>query len=135
MSHFYPHLNSQVALYPNLYCNQIVTVILLTNGGCTDGGPRRSVNLCLVLYEKIGGGLESELTSALRRSSYWNCLGPKGGYRIEAYSVASSPQGAVFDRKIRNVGEVATAIQSVMHQSRLRAREVVEAVSGSSVIN
>jgi hypothetical protein len=28
------------------------------------------------------------------------------------------PQGAVFDKNINNVGEVATAIESVMHQSR-----------------
>ena len=58
-----------------------------------------------------------------------------GGYRVEAYSVASLPQGAVFEKNINNVGEVATAIQSVMHQSRSRATEVVAAVSGSSVIN
>ena len=57
------------------------------------------------------------------------------GYRVEAYSVASLPQGAVFEKNINNVGEVATAIQSVMHQSRSRATEVVAAVSGSSVIN
>ncbi len=61
--------------------------------------------------------------------------GSNGGYRVEAYSVASLPQGAVFERNINNVGEVATAIQSVMHQSRSRATEVVAAVSGSSVIN
>ncbi len=58
-----------------------------------------------------------------------------GGYRVEAYSVASLPQGAVFEKNINNVGEVATAIQGVMHQSRSRATEVVAAVSGSSVIN
>ena len=58
-----------------------------------------------------------------------------GGYRVEAYSVASLPHGAVFEKNINNVGEVATAIQSVMHQSRSRATEVVAAVSGSSVIN
>ncbi len=58
-----------------------------------------------------------------------------GGYRVEAYSVASLPQGAVFEKNINNVGEVATAVQSVMHQSRSRATEVVAAVSGSSVIN
>ncbi len=58
-----------------------------------------------------------------------------GGYRVEAYSVASLPQGAVFEKNINNVGEVATAIQSVMLQSRSRATEVVAAVSGSSVIN
>lgn len=58
-----------------------------------------------------------------------------GGYRVEAYSVASLPQGAVFEKNINNVGEVATAIQSVMHQSRSRATEVVAAVAGSSVIN
>ena len=58
-----------------------------------------------------------------------------GGYRVEAYSVSSLPQGAVFEKNINNVGEVATAIQSVMHQSRSRATEVVAAVSGSSVIN
>lgn len=58
-----------------------------------------------------------------------------GGYRVEGYSVASLPQGAVFEKNINNVGEVATAIQSVMHQSRSRATEVVAAVSGSSVIN
>ena len=113
----------------------MVTVILLTNDGRTHGGTRRSVSLCLVLYEKIGKGLESGLISALRRSSCWNCLSPTGGYRVEAYSVASLPQGAVFDKNINNVGEVATAIQSVMHQSRSRATEVVAAVSGSSVIN
>ena len=45
------------------------------------------------------------------------------------------PQGAVFEKNINNVGEVATAIQSVMHQSPSRATEVVAAVSGSSVIN
>ena len=45
------------------------------------------------------------------------------------------PQGAVFEKNINNVGEVASAIQSVMHQSRSRATEVVAAVSGSSVIN
>ena len=33
-----------------------------------------------------------------------------GGYRVEAYSVASLPQGAVFEKNINNVGEVATAI-------------------------
>ena len=58
-----------------------------------------------------------------------------GGYRVEAYSVASLPQGAVFEKNINNVGEVSTAIQSVMHQSRTRATEVITAVSGSSVIN
>ena len=57
------------------------------------------------------------------------------GHRVEAYSVASLPQGAVFEKNINNVGEVATAIQSVMHQSPSRATEVVAAVSGSSVIN
>jgi type IV pilus assembly protein PilM len=53
------------------------------------------------------------------------------GFRVEAYSVSSLPHGAVYEKNINNVGEVATAIQSVMHQSRTRAT----AVSGSSVIN
>jgi type IV pilus assembly protein PilQ len=57
------------------------------------------------------------------------------GFRVEAYSVSSLPHGAVYEKNINNVGEVATAIQSVMHQSRTRATEVVTAVSGSSVIN
>ena len=52
------------------------------------------------------------------------------GYRVEAYSVASLPQGAVFEKNINNVGEVATAIQSVMHQSRSRATEVKVPVLG-----
>lgn len=58
-----------------------------------------------------------------------------GGFRVEAYSVSSLPHGAVFEKNINNVGEVATAIQSVIHQSRTRATEVITAVSGSSVIN
>jgi type IV pilus assembly protein PilQ len=31
-----------------------------------------------------------------------------GGYRVEAYSVASLPQGAVFEKNINNVGEVVS---------------------------
>ena len=57
-----------------------------------------------------------------------------GGYRVEGYSVASVPQGAVFEKNINNVGEVATAIRSVVHQSRTRATNAVAAVAGSSVI-
>ena len=33
-----------------------------------------------------------------------------GGYRVEGYSVASVPQGAVFEKNINNVGDVATAV-------------------------
>ena len=57
-----------------------------------------------------------------------------GGYRVEGYSVASVPQGAVFEKNINNVGDVATAIRSVVHQSRTRATSAVAAVAGSSVI-
>ena len=39
-----------------------------------------------------------------------------GGFRVEAYSVASLPHGAVYEKNANNIGEVATAIQSVMHQ-------------------
>ena len=38
-------------------------------------------------------------------------------------------------KNISNVGEVATAIRSVIHESRTRATEVIAAISGSSVIN
>jgi type IV pilus assembly protein PilQ len=31
-----------------------------------------------------------------------------GGYRVEAYSVSSLPQGAVFEKNINNVGEVVS---------------------------
>ena len=58
-----------------------------------------------------------------------------GGFRVESYSVSSLPHGAVYEKNINNIGEVATAIQSVIHQSRTRATEVIAAVSGSSVIN
>ena len=58
-----------------------------------------------------------------------------GGFRVESYSVSSLPHGAVYEKNINNIGEVATAIQSVVHQSRTRATEVIAAVSGSSVIN
>jgi type IV pilus assembly protein PilM len=34
-----------------------------------------------------------------------------GGYRVEGYSVVLLPQGAVFEKNINNVGEVATAIK------------------------
>lgn len=57
-----------------------------------------------------------------------------GGYRVESYSVSSVPQGAVFEKNINNVGEVATAIRSVVHQSRTRTTNAVAAVAGSSVI-
>ena len=37
-----------------------------------------------------------------------------GGYRVEGYSVASLPQGAVFEKNINNVGEVATGTGGVI---------------------
>ena len=78
---------------------------------------------------RVGIDISSTTVKLLELSS------TNGGYRVEAYSVASVPQGAVFEKNINNVGEVATAIKSVMHQSRSRATEVITAVSGSSVIN
>ena len=78
---------------------------------------------------RVGIDISSTTVKLLELSS------ANGGYRVEAYSVASVPQGAVFEKNINNVGEVATAIKSVMHQSRSRATEVITAVSGSSVIN
>ena len=78
---------------------------------------------------RVGIDISSTTVKLLELSS------TNGGYRVEAYSVASVPRGAVFEKNINNVGEVATAIKSVMHQSRSRATEVITAVSGSSVIN
>ncbi len=78
---------------------------------------------------RVGIDISSTTVKLLELSEF------NGGFRVESYSVSSLPHGAVFEKNINNVGEVATAIQSVIHQSRTRATEVITAVSGASVIN
>ena len=58
-----------------------------------------------------------------------------GGLHVEAYSVVSLPAGAVVEKNINDVDAVASAIESVVRQSRTKATEVIAAVCGSSVIN
>ena len=53
---------------------------------------------------RVGIDISSTTVKLLELSS------TNGGYRVEAYSVASVPQGAVFEKNINNVGEVATAM-------------------------
>ena len=52
---------------------------------------------------RVGIDISSTTVKLLELSS------TNGGYRVEAYSVASVPQGAVFEKNI-NVGEVATTM-------------------------
>lgn len=52
---------------------------------------------------RVGIDISSTTVKLLELSS------TNGGYRVKAYSVASVPQGAVFEKNI-NVGEVATTM-------------------------
>ncbi len=55
-------------------------------------------------------------------------------YRVESYCVCPLPGGAVVEKGIVSVDEVAGAIRSVVARSRTRLKAVAAAVAGSSVI-
>ena len=55
-------------------------------------------------------------------------------YRVESYAVSSLPQDAVIEKNVNDVDGVASAIRSVVAQSRTKLKTVAAAVAGSSVI-
>jgi type IV pilus assembly protein PilM len=55
-------------------------------------------------------------------------------YRVESYAVCSLPQDAVVEKAVNDVEGVATAIRSVLAQSRSKLKHVSAAVAGSAVI-
>ena len=55
-------------------------------------------------------------------------------YRVESYAVCSLPQDAVIEKAINDVDGVASAIRSVVAQSRSKLKHVAAAVAGSAVI-
>jgi type IV pilus assembly protein PilM len=55
-------------------------------------------------------------------------------YRVESYAVCSLPQDAVVEKAVNDVDGVASAIRSVVAQSRSKLKHVAAAVAGSAVI-
>lgn len=55
-------------------------------------------------------------------------------YRVESYAVSSLPQDAVIEKNVNDVDGVATAVRSVVAQSRTKLKQAAAAVAGSSVI-
>ena len=55
-------------------------------------------------------------------------------YRVESYAVSSLQQDAVVEKAINDVDAVASAIRSVVAQSRSKLKHVSAAVAGSAVI-
>lgn len=55
-------------------------------------------------------------------------------YRVESYAVCSLPQDAVIEKAINDVDGVASAIRSVVAQSRSKLKHASAAVAGSAVI-
>ena len=54
-------------------------------------------------------------------------------YRVESYAVCSLPQDAVIEKAINDVDGVASAVRSVLAQSRSKLKHVAAAVAGSAV--
>tara|TARA_B110000967_G_scaffold175411_1_gene188152 strand:+ start:478 stop:1659 length:1182 start_codon:yes stop_codon:yes gene_type:complete len=57
------------------------------------------------------------------------------GFNVTAYGVEALPEGVIFDREIVDVKKIAEVLTSVYKKSGARSRNVVVAVSGSSVIS
>lgn len=55
-------------------------------------------------------------------------------YRVESYSVASLPPGAVIEKNIGDVEAVADTIRKVVLNSKARLKDAAVAVAGSAVI-
>ena len=55
-------------------------------------------------------------------------------YRVESYAVCSLPQDAVIEKAINDVDGVASAVRSVVAQSRSKLKHASAAVAGSAVI-
>lgn len=55
-------------------------------------------------------------------------------YRVESYAVCSLQQDAVVEKAINDVEAVASAVRSVVAQSRSKLKHVSAAVAGSAVI-
>ena len=55
-------------------------------------------------------------------------------YRVESYAVSSLPADAVIEKNVNDIDGVATAIRSVVNQSKTKVKAAAAAVAGSSVI-
>ncbi|MBA6413944.1 pilus assembly protein PilM [Parahaliea sp. F7430] len=57
-----------------------------------------------------------------------------GRYRVESYAVSSMPADVVVEKNVNDIEGLATAIRSVVAQSRSKLKMAAAAVAGSSVI-
>ena len=58
----------------------------------------------------------------------------KGGYALQAFGIAPLPPEAIVDGALMNSGAIVSAIQELVEQHKVKAKEVAIGIGGHSVI-